>query len=200
MPQLPSLATFPRDDAAFAGYVRDSMNDLAAAGPLDHETLQRRLRTWHSRAVVHVREELGGLMPERVWYVYRDGGIARSDFGWWTNPGVAALTFDRSGMFRSANQAAADLVNRPIEDLVGAVWSDLVPPDAAATDPAWLWRLLDAGHAVQSLFELPIPDGSRRVIEFRSQATDDPDIFASNWRAVSTIWPGEFVLEPRPAT
>ena len=191
MPSVPTLATFPRDDAAFAGFVRGTADGLAADDALAPDMLQARLRTWHSQAVVHVRNELAGLTNDRLWYVYRDGGVARSESGWWASDAVAQLTFDRTGTFRSANQAAADLVDRSIEELVGASWSDLVPPDAAATDPVWLWRLLDAGHAIQSLFELPLPDGARRVIEFRSEATEDPQVFASRWRPVRTLVPGD---------
>lgn len=178
------LEVFPSDDEAFARYARQCLAELDHAEP-DPKELERLLRRWHGRAVVRVQSDLGRLSAEPAWYVYRDGVIARSESGWWQQDGAARLTFDRDGTFLDANEAAATLVGRPREQLVGAHWSTLVGRAAHAVDPQWLWAMLDDGLPVQSTFELARPDGGLSTIEYRSEPTGEPGVFVTHWRRVA---------------
>jgi PAS domain-containing protein len=180
-----SLATFPRDDAVFAAFVRGCWTGLHEEVQRTPEELQRLLRRCHTKAVVRPREDVADLGAGRIWYVYRDGhaGI-RSEVGWWRLPATASVRFDASGRFIEANTAAETMVARP---LVGAQWTELVPPEARTGEGAWVWETLRRDGHVQSVFELPLAEGRRRVIEYYTEPTDRPGEFRSFWRELTTI-------------
>jgi PAS domain S-box-containing protein len=186
MPTTPTVATFPRDDVAFAAFVRNALGDL---GPDAHDAaaLETRLRRWHSRAIVRPQADLAGFGRSSTWYVYRDGraGIV-SEQGWWLADGCAWVAFGRDGTFTASNPAADALVGMD-GALVGRHWSDLLPPTARDDDGSWLWALLEDGSTPQSVFDLPLADGRRKVIEYRSSRRADGEGYESYWRELAVI-------------
>jgi len=190
MQTTPTVATFPRDDAAFASFVRTTLAGLNGESR-DPAVLQARLRRWHSRAIVQPQDDLAGFGDDTRWYVYRDGraGVV-SEEGWWLADDAARVEFGHDGTFSSANAAADELIG--IEGgLVGHHWSDLLAPAARSEDGAWLWTILDAGDVAQSVFDLPLPDGRRKVIEYRSSRAPDGDRYQSVWRELAVIDVGD---------
>jgi PAS domain-containing protein len=178
------LATFPTDDAVFAAFVRGcwtGLHDQAQRSPAE---LERAIRRWHRNAVVREQAALAELWGA-TWYVYRDGRAGvRLEAGWWQEPGVARVRFDSSGRFIDANDAADALTGRRVE---GARWTELVAPEATEGDAAWIWETIARDGYAQSIFELPLDGGTRRVIEYRTEVTDQPGEFVSYWRELTTI-------------
>ena len=186
MSSVPTVATFPRDDVAFAAFVRSALAELGAAAA-DPGALQARLRQWHTRALVQPQADLAGFGPATTWYVYRDGraGVV-SEQGWWDAEGCAWVAFGREGTFTASNAAADELIGTE-GGLAGHHWSELLPPSAQGNDGSWLWTILEAGRPAQSVFDLPLPDGRRKVIEYRSSRAPDGDGYESFWRELAVI-------------
>ena len=65
-----TLLLFPRDDDQFSALVES----LAGTDGTAPDQLERQLRAFYPRAVVHRRDRLGELdQSAESWYVYRDG-------------------------------------------------------------------------------------------------------------------------------
>jgi hypothetical protein len=62
-------------------------------------------------------------------------------------------------------------------------------------DGAAFWNLLETHGWIQSVFDVPLPDGGFRAIEYHSERTDDPERFTSRWRAIAEIPPDESAPE-----
>jgi PAS domain S-box-containing protein len=177
------LVTYPRDDAVFARLVRERAATTTSAADL-----QRRLRRWHTRAVVREQDALAAFSPRTAWYAFRDGAMSpKSSEAWWETQGVACVAFNRAGTFIEANDAACALVDAATGSLVGRHWSELVPHDAAQDEGDWVWTELTTHGLVQSVFDFPTSDGGRKVIEYHSTASADPDRFESAWRETARI-------------
>jgi PAS domain-containing protein len=184
----PRLSCFPAEDAAFALFVRTTQARLQADDePMTPEALETSLRTYHTRALVRRRNPLAAL-GEDVWYVYRDGhaGVKVLD-DWWQCTDCASVVFDRTGAFVEADDSACALLDLPPGALAGRRWRELVPGRAPRPDSADLWRILETHGSIQSVFDVPLPDGGFRVIEYHSERTEDPDRFTSRWRAIADI-------------
>jgi PAS domain-containing protein len=184
-----TVATFPRDDAAFGAYVERCRAELNEDERADPAALQRAIRRWHTRAVVRAQDALAGF-GSALWYVYRDGmaGV-RTDDTWWQEQGVAHVIFAPGGHVHSADREACSLVGRPAGGLDGVHWTSLVPPEGSTDDALWISKQLDERGVVQSVFDCPLPDGSRHVIEYRTTPAAQPGFFESRWRHVATIEP-----------
>lgn len=186
MPPIPTIATFPRDDVAFRAFVRSTL-DAIDPDDLSATALQERVQRWHPRAIVRPQARLAGFGPSTTWYVYRDGRAgAVSEQGWWLEQDGAVVAFSRDGTFTAANPAAEALVGID-GGLVGRHWSDLVVPSARDSDGAWLWEILENGGTAQSVFDLPLSDGRRKVIEYRSSPDPSGTGFQSYWRELAVI-------------
>lgn len=181
-----NLAIFPREDVAFARLVERTLAQLPAADRRGPESLQAALRRWHAPVVVRARHSLASVDGDLL-YVYRDGRPgAPVEAGWWHRPGVAAVRFRADGRFVWASEAACELLEVPPGSLAGRRWSDLAPPEAGG-DAAWAWDQLGPLDFLQSVFDVALPGGRRRIIEFRSEPTEEPGVFASWWREVALL-------------
>ena len=183
---IPTPVTFPRDDAAFASFVRATIEKLTAAERTDPAALERALRRWHTRAIVRAQDPLasfGGV----AWYIYRDGQAGvRTDEAWWQEPGVATAYLGEDERFIDGDDAACALVDRLPGGLAGVPWRELVPPVVREDDATWLFGELKETPA-HSVFDFPRADGSRRVIEYRTAWDPERDCFVCRWRELAVI-------------
>jgi PAS domain-containing protein len=186
----PRLATFPARDVAFAMYVQKCWSELDAKQRDDPRELQHLVRRWHTRALVVPQSPLAALRQGSLWYVFRDGrgGGVPPEREWWTAPGTACVTFDADLVITNADDAACALAGVQPGGLLGRRWSDLVPTQARALGTAWLKEALSRGEAISSVFDLPLPDGGYRVIEYRAEPR-----YVTYWRELT-------VLPPEPAS
>ena len=183
---IPTIATFPRGDEAFAAFVRDAIARLERADRLDPAALQNDLRRWHSRAIVRERDPLASFGAS-TWYVYRDGQAGvRIEDDWWQRDDVAVARLGEDQVFVDGNDEACRLVGRPPGGLAGVSWRDLVPPAARDDDAEWLFGDLKE-RPVQSVFDVPLPDGSRRVIEYRTAWAPEQAVYLCRWRELTVI-------------
>lgn len=191
MNRLPTIATFPRGDATFAAYVRASLERLPPADRSNPALLQTALRRWHTRAIVRPRDPLAAF-GDATWYVYRDGqaGI-RLEEDWWQGDDVATARLGEDEVFVDGDDEACRLVGRPPGGLTGVPWRELIPTEAREDDAEWLSGGLKASGPVQSVFDAPLPDGRRRVIEYRTAWIADEGIYVCRWRELATIEVGE---------
>lgn len=182
------IRVLPTADAAFAAFVASCEAGLSPPERDDPRALERCLRRWHPRAVVRAQSSLASFGGPSGWYAYRDGHPAapRPD-RWWGRPGQARVRFDARAVFVDANDAACDLVGRRSGDLAGRAWHEIVPPAASSVDPSWIWQTLLRTGSVESEFDCPLPDGQWRVIEYRTETTEEPGVYQSWWREVVTL-------------
>jgi len=183
---IPTIATFPRADEAFAAFVRDAVTRLGQADRAGPAELQQLLRRWHTRALVRERHDLAGF-GAATWYVYRDGqaGIRMED-DWWQREDVATARLGEDLVFVDGNDEACRLVGRPPGGLAGVPWRELVPPSARDDDATWLFGDLKE-RAVHSVFDHPLPDGGRRVIEYRTAWVPEEGVYQCRWRELTVI-------------
>ena len=106
---------------------------------------------------------------------------------------VATARLGEDEVFIDGDDAACDLVDRPPGGLAGVPWRELVPSEARDTDGEWLFGPLKDGRPVQSVFDFPRADGSRRVVEYRTIWLPDERIYLCRWRELAVIVP-----EPPP--
>ncbi len=67
---------FPEDDVVFVGQVRRLVRSTAADGAL-HAAVEALLRESYPLAVISPRQSMAAVDGTEVWYVFRDGGLAR---------------------------------------------------------------------------------------------------------------------------
>jgi PAS domain-containing protein len=182
-----TIATFPRDDRPFAAFVRATIERLPPSERTDPAAVQRALRGWHTRAVVRAQDPLAAYgLP--AWYVYRDGQAGvRIDEDWWRQEGVAVARLGEDEVFVDADDEACRLVGRPPGGLAGVPWRELLPPAVRDDDAEWLFGGLKDGKPVQSVFDAPLPDGRRRVIEYRTAWIEDERVYLCRWRELAVI-------------
>ena len=187
MTQTPTIATFPRQDAAFAAFVRATLARLGPAERTDPAAVQRALRRWHTRAIVRRQDPLASYGSE-TWYIYRDGqaGVRLED-DWWQRDDVATARLGEDEVFVDGDDEACRLVDRPPGGLAGVAWRDLIPTEARDDDAGWLFDGIQDGGPVQSVFDFPRPDGGRRVIEYRSAWVPDERVYLCRWRELAVI-------------
>ena len=161
----------------------------AALARLDPVQVQAALRRWHTRAQVRPQDALASL-GETTWYIYRDGhaGVLIEQ-DWWQADDVATARLGEDEVFVDGDDAACALVDLPPGGLRGVPWRVLVPPEARETDGEWLFGPLKDGRPVQSVFDFPRTDGSRRVIEYRTIWLPDERIYLCRWRELAVIDP-----------
>ncbi len=179
------LATFPVGDVAFATYVHKCWNELDAKRREEPEELQHLVRRWHTRALVVPQSPLAALRQGRLWYVFRDGrGGGPSETEWWTAPGTACVTFDADLVITHADDAACALAGVEPGGLVGRRWSELVPPPAQPDGMEWLKEALSRGDGISSVFDLPLPGGGYRIIEYHAERQ-----YLTYWRELAVLPP-----------
>jgi PAS domain-containing protein len=182
-----TIATFPREDAAFASFVRTTMANLSPEDRGDPALVQKALRRWHTRALVRRRDDIAGFGPV-TWYVYRDGQAGvRIESDWWQGDGVATAVLGEDEVFVDGDDEACRLVGRPSGGLRGVPWRDLVPAEARDDDAGWLFAGLKNVPFAHSVFDAPLPDGSRRVIEYRTHWDSEQGVYVCRWRELAVI-------------
>jgi PAS domain S-box-containing protein len=182
-----TLSCFPSKDRSFARFVERRRRELARGAAASAAELQAGIRRWYPRAVVREQSKLGALGPP-VWYVYRDGSPnLEGHLHWWEQPGAGRIEFDGRGLIVAADDRAAEIVGVRPGDLTGRSWRDVIPADAQADEWDWVWQTLNESGRVMSVFDCRLPDGRRRIVEYRSQKTDDPNRFIGYWREVETL-------------
>jgi PAS domain-containing protein len=183
---IPTIATFPRADDAFAAFVRDAIARLERADRLEPAELQMLLRRWHARALVREQHALASFgVP--TWYVYRDGQAGgRVDDVWWRREDAATARLGEDQVFVGGDDEACRLVELPPGGLGGVSWRELVPPLASDDDASWLFDDLKERPA-HSVFDFPLPDGGRRVIEYRTAWIPEERIYLCRWRELTVI-------------
>ena len=187
MTQPPTIATFPRGDAAFAAFVRSTIERLDPSDRTDPAAVQRALRRWHTRAIVRPQDPLAAY-GSTAWYVYRDGqaGVRLED-AWWQRDDVAMARLGEDELFIDGDDEACRLVGREPGGLAGVAWRDLIPSEARDVDSTWLFGGLQNGPPVQSVFDVPLPDGRRRVIEYRTSWDASERTYVCRWRELAVI-------------
>ena len=183
------IITFPKDDTAFAAFVRSTIAGLDAHARADPGQVQAALRRWHTRAQVRPQDALASL-GDTTWYIYRDGHAGvRLEQDWWQADDVATARLGENEVFVDGDDAACALVDLPPGGLRGVPWRILVPPEARETDGEWLFGPLKDGRPVQSVFDFPRSDGTRRVIEYRTIWLPDEHIYLCRWRELAVVAP-----------
>ena len=182
-----TIATFPRDDAAFAAFVRATMAALSPVDRANPALVQKALRRWHTRAIVRPRDEIAGF-GMGTWYVYRDGQAGvRTEDDWWQRDDVAVAILGEDEVFVEGDDEACRLVGRPPGGLRGLPWRQLIPAEARDDDAGWLFTGLQDVPFVHSVFDAPLPGGGRRVIEYRTNWDPDQRVYVCRWRGRAVI-------------
>ena len=186
-PMSLTTVTFPRDDTAFAAFVRATMAKLGPDEREDAAAVQAALRRWHTRALVRPQDPMASF-GGTTWYIYRDGTAGvRLEQDWWQAEGVATARLGEDEVFIDGDDEACRLVDCPPGGLAGVPWRELVPVEARDTDGEWLFGPLKDGKPVQSTFDFPRADGTRRVIEYRTIWLPDERIYLCRWRELAVI-------------
>jgi len=186
-PMSLTTVTFPRDDTAFAAFVRATMAKLGPDEREDAAALQAALRRWHTRALVRPQDPMASF-GGTTWYIYRDGTAGvRLEQDWWQAEGVATARLGEDEVFVDGDDEACRLVDLPPGGLAGVPWRELVPVEARDTDGEWLFGPLKDGKPVQSTFDFPRADGTRRVIEYRTIWLPEERIYLCRWRELAVI-------------
>jgi len=181
------LSCFPSRDRSFARFVERRRREVPRGTAASAADLQAGIRRWYPRAVVREQSTLGSLGPP-VWYVYRDGSPnLEAHLHWWEEPGAGRIEFDAQARFIAADDRAAEIVGLRPADLIGRSWPDVIPSAAQADEWDWVWRTLNETGRVMSVFDCRLPDGRRRIVEYRNQTTDDPHRFVGYWREIETL-------------
>ena len=191
MSQTPTIATFPRKDASFARFVRATIERLDPADRADPAAVQRALRRWHTRAIVRAQDPLASFGAP-TWYVYRDGQAGvQLEGDWWQRDDVAVARLGEDEVFVDGDDEACRLVERPPGGLAGVSWRELVPSEVREDDAGWLFEGIQESGPVQSVFDFPLPDGGRRVIEYRTVWVPEERVYLCRWRELAVIDAGE---------
>ena len=107
------IITFPKDDTAFAAFVRSTIAALDARARVDPGQVQAALRRWHTRAQVRPQDALASL-GDTTWYIYRDGHAGvRLEQDWWQADDVATARLGEDEVFVDGDDAACQLVDLP---------------------------------------------------------------------------------------
>jgi len=164
-----TFAVFPADDRLFASFVQRAYEQVQATGTPTPEALQQVLRTYHTRAVVRPQASLAGFGDGEVWYAYRDGrpgGRAMDE--WWLEPSVGHVRFTDDGRYLEADDEACRLVGLAPGGLVGLSLFDVVVPGGREAIEAVAFDEFERTGTMHSVFDCRLPDGTTRVIEYRS--------------------------------
>jgi PAS domain-containing protein len=167
-PARPTVSTVPHADLAFRAHVEWALEQSAVNDPAD---LERYLRDAYPDVRVHPRIALADLGGERAWYAYRDGSPSYADGDWWSTPGLATFEIDATGTYVKANAAAADLVGRAIEDIVGARVGSLTRHGSADDPGQRAFDVLSERGWLESTAVVVRPDGNEVPVRYRIAGT-----------------------------
>ena len=164
------VVIFPDDDLTFRAHVdwavERASDDLA--------TLEDSLRDAYPDARVRKRAALAGFGGKPSWYVYRDGtALTSRDKDWWTNPDLPEFRIDATGTYVSANAAAAELVGREIDEIVGMRIGSLTRHEPVDDPGLRAFATLAEKGVLESTAVVVRPDGEE--IAVRHRLTGDPE-------------------------
>lgn len=159
-----ALQVFPADDARFAEFVRQAQ---AAAGD-DPGRLQAAIRARYPAAVVRPRTELAapdGAPP--LWYVFRYGAVVPPADRWWEHSGHARAVLDARRTFLEANEALGQIVEEPLERLIGAPVEAFANPadPSILEDIERMWQRFLADGELHVTMRFNRLDGTGRELE-----------------------------------
>jgi len=175
------IVSVPSSDAAFARAVSDALQGGRVASEADLEGALRPLFPW---TTVRRRE----LSSERMttWYVYRD-----RDFGpaqsapWWESGDAASLTVRvADGVVIGADPAAASLLGRDPEQIIGHPFTDLIDRRAVPVARS-IWSVLLEHGVVTTVLAAIRSDGLQALIDIR--ATLRGDVVQAYARPVAVV-------------
>jgi PAS domain S-box-containing protein len=183
-----SFAVFPAHDRLFSAFVQQAYAQVRATSTPTPEALEAVLRTYHTRAVVRPQASLAGFGDGEVWYAYRDGRPGgRAGDEWWLDPGVGHVTFSDDGRYLTADDEACRLVGLAPGALVGLTLFDVVVPGGREAMESVAMAEFEQTGTMHSVFDCRLPDGSTRVIEYRSERSATPGVNRSAWREFALI-------------
>jgi hypothetical protein len=165
---MPDLECRPASDVAFRGYAELTLRRMPEP---DRDLLAIQLRRLYPHANV---EQDGGR-----WIATREtaGGEVAPD-GWWRDPALPRVRYDRQALILEANEAAGALLGG---SLVGHFWQEFVTPGTSEQVSTML-AILAATGAAESRFRMPRADHS--LVEFDSYTTVEDDEFVTVMRPV----------------
>jgi PAS domain S-box-containing protein len=160
--------SFPTHDVVFAERVQELLRREQLTGPERIAAgLQRTLRTIYPNVKATVRDDVAGFGDTMI-YVFRDGSaspLAEAE-SWIEDAATARLVTDATGTYIAANAAAAQLLGRSVESIIGETAGTFTRPDARIEDASALWRMLDQTGRLHSLAIVRCEDGSEKPVEF----------------------------------
>lgn len=164
------VVVFPDDDLAFRAHVHWALGHAAD----DPATLQASLHDAYPDARVRERAALAGFGGRHSWYVYRDGtALASRDKDWWTRPDLPEFRIDSTGTYIAANAAAAELVGREIDEIVGMRIGSLTRHEAVDDPGLMAFAALAEEGALESTAVVVRPGGEEVAV--RHRLTGDPE-------------------------
>ena len=159
------LVVFPRDDRAFRAHLEWAVEHVDPARP---EQLQEQLSEAYPHVRVQARIGLADLGADRAWYVYRDGSaVTSTDADWWTRPDIAVFDIDATGSYVSANAAAAELLGRDIDDIVGKRVGSFTRHETAPEPGLRAFAVLAETGCLESTAVVVRPDRAEVAVRYR---------------------------------
>lgn len=165
---LPTVSTVPRADSAFRAHVEWALDQAESDDPAE---LERLIRDAYPDARVHERTQLADLGGEKAWYAYRDGSLSYTDGNWWSASDLATFDIDATGTYVAANDVAADLVGRRVEDIVGTRVGTLTRHEAVDEPGRRAFDVLAEAGSLESTAVVVRPDGTEVAVLYRITRT-----------------------------
>lgn len=140
-PEVPVVVLSSHDDPEMAlRAVGEGAQDYLVKGAVDPAGLARAIKFAIQRHGTRLDRESGELVPFPVERVIIEDVVAREP--------VAYAVVDDDGVFRHVSDTAAELLGRPLYDVIGAAVEDLIDPEDIDE-----WRAaLSAGTAAELVF------------------------------------------------
>ena len=165
----PKVVVFPHHDLAFRAHVEWAVEQFAPSGPAH---LEASLADAYPGARVRERVALAEVGGHHAWYVYRDGSVRRDGHeDSWTKPDVAEFRIDGAGTYTAANAAAAELVGRDLDEIVGIRIGSLTRHEELDDPGLRAFEVLAATGHLESTAIVIRPGGKEVPVRYRITGT-----------------------------
>ena len=169
------IVTFPSGDAAFRAHVETVVVKLGgrlAHSSIDTGLVAAQVRAAYPGVTIVARNPFAEVYPDgtATWYAYRDGRARVPDNGeWWSghDPSLPRLEIDATGTYVAANAAAADLVGRPIGEIVGSRIGRFTRHEPDPEPGMRAFDVLARDGALESTAVVVRADGTELPVEYR---------------------------------